>query len=103
MKKSGFDEVESLLQDVGKKIELLMEKAAEAGGEVKIELEKKISELRGKQTNLEEELAKGKEKAEKIYQEQREALEPRFQESKIHLKNALEQLGLALESIFKKK
>ena len=61
-KKTGFEEVESILRDIGTKIEELIEKGTQAGGEAKVEIEKKIDDLKEKRTTLEAEFKKGKEK-----------------------------------------
>ncbi|MDO9552311.1 hypothetical protein [Rhodonellum sp.] len=101
--KSNFEEVESILQDIGTKIEHLIEKGAEATGEAKVEIENKINALRENKTTLEEEFKKAKEKVEQAYQEKREEIEPNLQESKKHFLNALEQIKLAIKALFEKK
>jgi ElaB/YqjD/DUF883 family membrane-anchored ribosome-binding protein len=101
-KKSGFEEVESLLQDIGTKIEQLIEKAADAGGDAKVELEKKIRDLREKKTTIEEELKKGKSKVETLYNSKKTEIEPNLKKSQKHFKNAFKQLGEAFKVLIKK-
>jgi hypothetical protein len=101
--RSGISDIENTLQEVGRKIEELIAKGAEAGGEVKEEIEKKIAELRENKTTLEEELKKGKEMLEREFKEKREEYEPRFKESKGFFLEGFRQLGLAFKSLFSKK
>ncbi|PRY89145.1 hypothetical protein [Mongoliibacter ruber] len=91
-KKSGFDEVESLLQEIGAKIEELIEKGKEAGGEVKEDIENKINDLRDEKTTLEKEFKKGKAKVEKLYKEKKEEYEPQLSESAVHFKEGFKQI-----------
>lgn len=101
--KSSLEEVESILKDIGTKIEQLIEKGAQATGEARLEIENKINALRENKTSLEEEFKKAKEKLEQAYREKREEIEPNFQESKTHFINALEQIKLAIKALFEKK
>ena len=57
----GISEIEATLQEIGHKIEELVQKGKDAGSEVKEEIDKKISELKANKTSLEAELKKGKE------------------------------------------
>jgi predicted nuclease with TOPRIM domain len=100
--KSNFEEVESILQDIGTKIEHLIEKGAEVTGEAKVEIENKINALRENKTTLEEEFKKAKEKVEQAYQEKREEIEPNLQESRKYFLNALEQIKLAFKALIGK-
>jgi chromosome segregation ATPase len=102
-KKTGFEEVESILQDIGNKIEELIEKGTQVGGEAKDEIEKKIKDLKEKRTTLEAEFQKGKEKVEQLYQEKREELEPNFSESKEHFKEGFKQLLEGVKILLGKK
>ncbi len=102
-KKKGFEEVESLLKDIGGKIEELIEKGAEASGEAKIEIEKKIKELKDKKTTLEKEFRKGKAKVEKAYLEKKEEMEPTLSRASVHFKIALKQLADAFKILFGRK
>jgi len=99
-KKTGFEEVESLLQDIGTKIEQLIEKGANATDEAKDEIEKKIKDLKEKKTTLEDEFKKGKEKVEKLYKEE---VEPNFQESKEHFKESFRQLLEGIKTLLGQK
>jgi cytochrome c556 len=99
-KKTGFEEVESLLQDIGTKIEQLIEKGTNAGGEAKEEIEKKIKDLKEKRTTLEDEFKKGKEKVEKLYKDE---VEPNFQESKEHFKESFRQLLEGIKTLLGQK
>ncbi|AFL83177.1 hypothetical protein Belba_0519 [Belliella baltica DSM 15883] len=99
-KKNSFDEVENLLQDIGTKIEQLIEKAADLSGEAKDEIEKKIKELKDKETTLQAEFKKGKARAEKFYQEKKTEVEPNLKKSQKHFKNAFKQLGDAFSVLF---
>ncbi|TVP50947.1 MAG: hypothetical protein EA341_06115 [Mongoliibacter sp.] len=91
-KNTGFDEIESLFQEIGTKIEELIEKGKEASGEAKVDIEQKIKDLRSKKTTLEKEFNKGKARAEKLYQEKKEEYEPTFNESMGHFKEGVKQI-----------
>ncbi|MFD2034944.1 hypothetical protein ACFSKL_09090 [Belliella marina] len=101
-KRNSFEEVESLLQDIGTKIEQLIEKAADVSGEAKEEIEKKIKELKEKETTIAAEFKKGKEKAEKMYREKKTDMGPNLKKSKEHFVSAFQQLGEAINLLFKK-
>lgn len=91
-KKTGFEEVEALLQDIGTKIEELIEKGKEAGGEAKDDIEEKIKDLREKRTTIEDEFQKGKEKVQKLYEEKKEEMEPSLSASLEHFKDGFKEL-----------
>ena len=91
-KRASFEEVEAILQDIGTKIEQLVEKGKEATGEAKAEIEKKISELRGKKTTIEGELQHAKEKWDQFYREKRSEVEPSLTESADHFKEGFKKL-----------
>jgi predicted nuclease with TOPRIM domain len=91
-KKTGFEEVESLLQDLGTKIEELIQKGKESGGEAKEDIEKKIQDLKEKRTTLEAEFKKGKEKVEKLYSEKKEEMEPNISASAQHFKEGFKEI-----------
>ena len=59
-KKTTTQEIEDVLREIGDKIEELIQKGAEAGAEVKDDIEQKIADLKSKKTTLEEELQKAK-------------------------------------------
>jgi predicted nuclease with TOPRIM domain len=91
-KKTGFEEVEALLQDIGTKIEELIDKGKEAGGEAKEDIEKKIKDLKEKRTTLEDEFQKGKEKVQKLYEGKKEEMEPNLSASIEHFKEGFKEL-----------
>lgn len=101
--KSGIQDIEKTLQEVGKKIEELIAKGAEAGSDVKEEIEKKIADLKENKTSLEDELRKGKEMLEREFKEKKEEMEPRLKESKGFFLEGFRQIGLAFKSLFAKK
>lgn len=91
-KKTGFEEVEAILQDIGTKIEELIEKGKEVGGEAKVEIEKKVKDLKEKRTTLEDEFQKGREKVEKLYYEKKEEMEPNLSASAEHFKEGFKEI-----------
>ncbi|WP_373493087.1 hypothetical protein [Aquiflexum sp.] len=99
-KKTGFEEVESILRDIGSRIEQLIEMGKTATGEAKDDIEKKIKDLKDKKTTLEGEFMKGKEKVEKLYKEE---MEPNFQESKVHFKEGFKQLLEGIKTLLGQK
>ncbi|NVJ86715.1 MAG: hypothetical protein HWE15_10450 [Algoriphagus sp.] len=101
--KKGIQEIEQTLQEIGHKIEELIQKGADASADVKVEIEKKIAALKENKTTLEEELRKGKALLEKEFNEKREEYEPRLKESKGFLKEGFRQIGLAFQALFGKK
>jgi len=100
--KSSFEEVEKLLQEIGAKIEELIAKAAEASGDAKIEIEKKIKELRNKRDVMEKEFYKRKASFERSYDEKFKSAEPEFIKSRDHLFSAVHHLVQAVKSVFSK-
>lgn len=100
--KSTVSDIEDVLQEIGDKIEELISKGAEAGQEAKVEVEKKISELKENKTTLEKELKKGKDLLAKEFKERKEEFDPRLEESKGHLMEGIKQIGLALRALFLK-
>ncbi len=104
MKKENntIEDIEAVLQEIGEKIEILIQKGAEAGQEAAEEIEKKISELKENKTTLEEELKKAKDILSKEFKDTKERLDPRMEESKEHLYEGLKQIGLALRALFLK-
>jgi archaellum component FlaC len=97
-----FDEIEKLLKDIGQKIELLIQKAAKATGEAKVELDQKIKELKDNQTTLEKELGKAKEKLKQIYEEAKEDVAPHLKESSEHFKEGFKHLIEGFIALLKK-
>ena len=100
--KNSFEEVEKLLQEIGGKIEELIAKAAEASGDAKIEIEKKIKELRIKKEAMEKEFHKRRASFEKSYDEKFKSAEPEFKKSRDHLFSAIHHLVQAIKSVFSK-
>jgi hypothetical protein len=101
-RKNTTQELEEVLQEVGLKIEELLKKGAEAGAELKTEIEKKVMDLRESKTSIEEELRKAKEILEKEYQDRKDHLEPRFEESKVLMKGGLNQIIEGIKILFGK-
>lgn len=102
-KKSTTKEIEAVLTEIGSKIEELIKKGAEAGSDVKEDIEQKIKDLKENKTSLEEELRKGKEMLEREFKEKKEELEPKIRESKGFLKEGFRQIGLGIQALFGKK
>lgn len=102
-KKSTLGDIEKVLGEIGDKIEELVKKGADAGSEVKEDIEKKIKELKENKTTLEAELKKGKELLEKEFKERKEEFEPKLEESKGFFKEGIKQFGKALKALFGKK
>ena len=100
--KNSFEEVEKLLQEVGAKIEELIAKAAEASGDAKIEIEKKIKDLKNNKDAMEREFHKRKVSFEKSYDEKFKSAEPEFIKSRDHLFSAAHHLVQAIKSVFSK-
>jgi len=100
--KNSFEEVEKLLQEVGAKIEELIAKAAEASGDARVEIEKKIKELKINKEAMEREFHKRKASFEKSYGEKFKTAEPEFIKSRDHLFSAFHHLIQAVKSVFSK-
>ena len=89
MSEESKGKVESLLTELGKKIDTLIEDAKEASGDVKEEVNQKIDELKERKEKLEEEFEDFKK-------------DERWQEAKTHFASAAVELKLAMEKVFKK-
>jgi len=98
--KSSFEEVENLLQEIGHKIEELITKGAELGGEAKVEVEKKVEELKSDKASLEKEFAKRRKDFEERYQSRKETISPMLERSKEHFKAGLKELSEAIKNLF---
>ncbi|NVK49230.1 MAG: hypothetical protein HWE09_05650 [Cyclobacteriaceae bacterium] len=98
--KKGIQEIEKTLQEIGHKIEELIQKGADASADVREEIDKKIAALKENKTTLEEELRKGKAMLEKEFKERKEEFEPKFNESKGFFKEGLKQFGMAFKTLF---
>jgi replicative DNA helicase len=100
---SKLKDIEKVLKEIGDKIEELVKKGADAGMDVKDEVEKKIQELKDNKTTLEAELKKGRDLLEREFKERKEDIEPKLKESKGFLLEGLKQFGLAFKALFGKK
>ncbi|MFC4873860.1 hypothetical protein [Negadavirga shengliensis] len=100
-KKSAFDEIEKMLQDIGSKIEILIEKGAQATGEARDEIEEKIQELKKNKEKLEKDLKEKKKQFENKYKGRRKDVEPKLQESLQHFKEGFSALIAAINNLFK--
>ncbi|MBT0812830.1 hypothetical protein KIH41_16200 [Litoribacter ruber] len=100
--KKSFEEVEKLLQEIGLKIEELVEKGAKATGEAKKDIEKKISEMEFKKEDLEKEFKSKRDDFEKILAEKKKLIEPEIKKTGEHLEIAARHLGAAMKSLFSK-
>lgn len=100
-KKSAFDEIEKMLQDIGSKIEVLIEKGAEATGEARDEFEKKIQDLKKNRDKLEKELNDKRSHFEKKYKNKQKDVAPKLQESLKHFKDGFTSLIEAINNLFK--
>jgi ribosome recycling factor len=76
---------------------------ANASGELREDIEKKIHDLKNKKTSLEEEFRKGKERMEKVYQEKMVEMDPNLKKAKKHIKNAILHFAAALKILFNRK
>ncbi|PIQ48671.1 MAG: hypothetical protein COW03_08630 [Cytophagales bacterium CG12_big_fil_rev_8_21_14_0_65_40_12] len=85
------DDAEKLLIELREKIDELIEKGKDASGEVREELDETIEKLKVQRDKLEVKIDAFREKN-----------EPKIEEAKFHLKNAMEEIGKAFEKIFKK-
>lgn len=85
------DEAEQLIKDLRNKIDELIEKAKYASGEVREEMEETIAKLKIQRDKLEEKM-----------DDFRVKNEPKIEEAKHHLKNALDEIGKAFEKMFRK-
>ncbi|MDN3669599.1 hypothetical protein QWY93_09685 [Echinicola jeungdonensis] len=100
-KKGSFDEVEKLLQEIGGKIEELIAKGAELGGEAKGEVERKIEELRQNKESIHQEFKNRRGDFEKKYDEKKVSASPFFKKSGGHFKDGINELLQGFKAIFK--
>lgn len=100
-KSTGFDEIEKMLQEIGSKIDVLIEKGAKATGELSEEIEKKISELHGKKEKLEKELNEKKATFEEKYRGKKGNAQPFLDESLDHFKQSILSLINAVNEFLK--
>ncbi len=100
-KKASFDEVEKLLQEIGGKIEELIAKGAELGGEAKMDIEKKIEELRHNKESLHKEFERRRNDFEKKFDQKKGSSSPLFKKSGKHFKDGFNELIQGFKAIFK--
>lgn len=100
-KNSGFDEIEKMLQEIGSKIEVLIEKGTKATGEASEEIEKKIKELHKSKEKLEKELHEKKARFEEKYKGNKGNAKPFLEESFFHLKQSVRSFVNAINELFK--
>lgn len=100
---STISELEKTLQEIGDKIELLIKQGADAGADVKEDIEEKIKDLKNNKTTLEAELKKGKDLVMREYRERSQDFKPKLEESKGLLKDGLRQIGLAIKTLIAKR
>lgn len=99
-KNKAVEEVEKLLQDIGAKIDELIEKGKEVSGEAKRDIDQHIAELKGKRENLERDFySKKRDLDEKIRQKKKE-MDPKFKRSGAHFREAFRQLNEAIKALF---
>jgi chromatin remodeling complex protein RSC6 len=92
MAKDTKGQVEGILTELGKKIDLLIVEAKGASKEVRDDVEEKIQELKKK-----------KEKIEKDFDGYKDKNEDKWNDAKSHFMTALSELKKAVESVFKDK
>ena len=100
-KSSGFDEIEKMLQEVGSKIETLIQKGTKATGEASEEIEKKIKDLHINKEKLEKEFHEKKSKFEEKYQSKSSTAKPFLDDSIAHFKQGVKSLVNALNEMLK--
>ena len=89
MAKKSQGKVEDILKELGKKIDILIADTKNASSELRDDVEKKIVELKEKKEKLEEEFNNYKK-------------QEKWQDAKSHFTSALNELKLAIETLFKK-
>ncbi len=84
-------EAEKILKDFATKIEELIDKAKDSSGEMREELDETIEALRKKRDQFEEKV-----------KDMKTRNEPKFQEAKVHLRTAMEEMNQAFQKMFRK-
>lgn len=84
-------QVENILTELGKKIDILIEDAKGAKDTIRDDMEEKIEELKQKKAKIEEEFS--------TYQEKNEG---KWDEVKEHLEKALTEIKMAAATAFRK-
>jgi adenine specific DNA methylase Mod len=100
-KANAFDDIEKILQDIGSKIEVLIEKGAEASVELRDDIEEKIQQLKREKNSLEKEYEEKKSYFEEKYKGKKDEMEPKFKESIKHVKEAFQSLANAINALMK--
>lgn len=100
-KANAFDDIETILQDIGSKIEVLIKKGAEASVELRDDIEEKIQQLKREKDSLEKDFEEKKSHFEDKYKGKKEEMEPKFQESMKHVKEAFQSLANAINALMK--
>lgn len=90
MAKNTKGQVEEILAELGKKIDLLIVETKNAGGDVRDDIEERIKELKSRKSKLESEF--------KAYKDKND---DKWQEIKNHLVTAVQELKLAVETAFR--
>lgn len=85
-------QLESVLADLGKKIDQLIAETKVATADVREEMEKKVTELHQKRNQIEDEI--------RAY---RDKNEPKWKEAREHLNNAAGEMKKALDKLFERK
>lgn len=89
MAKDTKGQVEEILAELGKKIDVLIKETKDASGEVRDDIEDKIKDLKSRKSKLENDFKSYKDKN-----------EDKWQEIKHHLVTAIQELRLAVETAF---
>ena len=100
-KSTGFEEIEKMLQEVGSKIETLIQKGTKATGEASEEIEKKIKDLHINKEKLEKEFKEKKAKFEEKYQSKSSTAKPFLEDSIAHFKQGVKSLVHAINEMLK--
>ncbi|AWW31341.1 hypothetical protein DN752_15095 [Echinicola strongylocentroti] len=98
---TSFAEVEKLLQEIGHKIEELVEKGAEMSGEAKVEVEKKVKDLKKDKASIEREFAKRKKEFEENYRSRKESISPMLEKSKEHFLAGIKELTDVIKTLIR--
>ena len=89
MAKDTKGQVEEILSELGKKIDVLIQETKSAGGEVRDDIEDRIKDLKKRKSKLESDFRAYKDKN-----------DDKWQEIKQHLVTAVHELKLAVETAF---
>lgn len=91
MAKSKPGQVEEILQELGKKIDILIADAKTATDDIRDDIEEKIEELKSRKQKIEDEV-----------EEFKKENDGKWSEIKLHLHKAAEEIRKAAEAAFKK-